>query len=127
MALRKTEEERQAKDRARTQEAFEKSPIGQARAAYARGDAFFQVEIPHSAVKGQTVFGAALTRQTHATGGTDILGLIEAEGWRLEHAGFVYVMTGQTSRDKFLASGQQTAVMGEVSGIYLFRRLAPSR
>jgi hypothetical protein len=33
----------------------------------------------------------------------------------------VFIETGQSSRDRFLASGQQTVVNGEVVGIYLFR------
>lgn len=53
---------------------------------------------------------------------TDLLGQIEEAGWRLEHANWVYIQTGQNSRDKFLASGQHVVVTGEVLGIYLFRR-----
>jgi hypothetical protein len=46
---------------------------------------------------------------------------IESEGWHLEHAGYVYRMTGSVSRDKLLSSGQQEAIHGEVLGIYIFR------
>lgn len=50
-----------------------------------------------------------------------ILDTIEAEGWLLEHAGYVYRVTRSISRDKFLSSGQQEAVEGEIIGIYIFR------
>ncbi len=46
---------------------------------------------------------------------------IEAVGWQLLHVGYVYVPTGESSRDKFLASGQYTAISGETVGVYLFR------
>ncbi len=46
---------------------------------------------------------------------------IEDEGWHLEHVGYIYRITGSESRDKFLASGQQEAVSGEIVGIYIFR------
>lgn len=52
-----------------------------------------------------------------------MLGQIEQVGWRLEQASWIFMETGQSSRDKFLASGQLTVVTGQVVGIYLFRRL----
>jgi hypothetical protein len=51
-----------------------------------------------------------------------VLGRIELAGWRLEHANWVYVETGQNSRNKFLSTGQQVVTTGQVMGIYLFRR-----
>ena len=54
---------------------------------------------------------------------SNTLDAIEAEGWQLAHAGYVFRMTGSVSRDKFLSSGQQAAVSGEVIGVYIFRRL----
>ena len=50
-----------------------------------------------------------------------MLGLIERAGWRLEHANWVFVQTGESAREKLLG-GQQSVVTGEISGIYLFRR-----
>ncbi|MGZ5362696.1 MAG: hypothetical protein ACXWZR_00685 [Mycobacterium sp.] len=52
----------------------------------------------------------------------DLLGQIELAGWRLEHANWVYVQTGQNSRNNLIATGQQVVVTGEVLGIFLFRR-----
>lgn len=50
-----------------------------------------------------------------------ILDSIEAEGWVLKHAGYVYRITRSFSRDKLLSSGQQEAVEGQIVGIYIFR------
>lgn len=121
----KTDEERAADAARRAEAAYWGSPQGKAAQAFARGDEFFQIEIPHSSVTGFTnaAFNSAtqgkirrnLTR-------TDLLGQIEETGWRLLHADWVYVQTGQNSRDKFLASGQHVVVTGEVIGMYLFRR-----
>ncbi len=127
MALfkQKTDEERAADAARAAEKAFWASPQGQALKAFERGDEFYQVEIPHSSVTGFT--NAAFN---NATAGkirqrltrTDLLGQIEEAGWHLEHADWVYIQTGQNSRDKFLASGQHVVVTGEVFGIYLFRR-----
>lgn len=35
---------------------------------------------------------------------------------------FVFVEQGQESRDKFMSSGQNVAIKGEVVGYYLFKR-----
>ena len=121
----KTEEERAAEAARNADAAFWASPQGKATEAFQRGDEFFQTEIPHSSVTGFTnaAFNSAtagkIRRQSTRT---DLLGQIEEAGWHLEHASWVYVQTGQNSRDKFLASGQHVVVTGEVIGIYLFRR-----
>jgi hypothetical protein len=47
----------------------------------------------------------------------------QSGGWRLEHVGHVFVVTSESSRDKFLRTGQQTAVSGGTIGIYLFRNI----
>jgi hypothetical protein len=64
--------------------------------------------------------GTASSTKKHE-GAPDILGGIEEQVWRLVNSAWVYVQTGQNSRDKFAASGQQVVVTGEVIGIYLFR------
>jgi hypothetical protein len=58
---------------------------------------------------------------TRTAGHAGVLEAIEVEGWRLEHVGYVYRVISSVSRDKFLSSGQQEAVTGEIVGIYLFR------
>lgn len=121
----KTDEQRAADAAKKAEAAYWASPQGKAAQAFARGDEFFQIEIPHSSVTGFT--NAAFNSATQATirrklSRTDLLGQIEETGWHLLHADWVYIQTGQNSRDKFLASGQHVVVTGEVIGIYLFRR-----
>lgn len=121
----KTDEELAAEAARAAEKAFWGSPQGQALKAFERGDEFYQVEIPHSSVTGFT--NAAFNSSTagkiqQKLTRTDLLGQIEEAGWHLEHADWVYIQTGQNSRDKFLASGQHVVVTGEVVGIYLFRR-----
>jgi len=121
---KRTKDELKARARARkTQPSFWDSPIGRARKAFADGDRYFQLELPHSQVKGMVAAMLGVTTEIkHAAGGTDTLGAVVAEGWRLLNSGWVYVQTGQESREKFLASGQQFVTRGEVVGIYLFER-----
>lgn len=121
----KTDGERAANAARQAEAAYWASPQGKAAQAFARGDEFFQIEIPHSSITGFT--NAAFNSATKGTirrnlTRTDLLGQIEETGWHLRHADWVYIQTGQNSRDKFLASGQHVVVTGEVIGIYLFRR-----
>jgi hypothetical protein len=51
-----------------------------------------------------------------------ILETIESEGWKLEHANYVFRMLETVSRDKLLSSGQQGAIKGETIAYYIFRR-----
>jgi ribosomal protein S27E len=121
----KTDEERAADAARRGEAAFWASPQGRAAKAFERGDEFFQIEIPHSSITGFTnaAFNSATAGKIRRNlTRTDLLGQIEESGWLLQHADWVYVQTGQNSRDKFLASGQHVVVTGEVIGIYLFRR-----
>jgi hypothetical protein len=50
-----------------------------------------------------------------------ILGEIESVGWRLEHAGYFYMITSETSSSRVFLSGEATAVSGVTVGVYLFR------
>lgn len=52
------------------------------------------------------------------------LSAIESQGWRHEHADYVYRTTGASSRDKLLSSGQQESMSGEILGVYIFRATA---
>jgi hypothetical protein len=69
----------------------------------------------------QVMFGAPTGTRTRDVMETGPLDEIEAEGWRLETAGYVFQPTGSQSRDRLLASGQVETIMGNVLGIYLFR------
>lgn len=96
-------------------------PAAQARAAKLAGARLFQLSLPLSQTTGRTVTMMGTYASTTTTRHASILDSIEAEGWRLEHAAYVYRVTGSVSRDKFLSSGQQEAVHGEIIGIYIFR------
>jgi len=80
-----------------------------------------QIVLPVSQTTAHVVamVGAATTSTT--TSHASVLDRIEAQGWRLEHASYVYRVTGSESRDKFLSSGQQEAIRGEIVGVYIFR------
>jgi hypothetical protein len=100
------------------------SPIGQATTAKEQGQGFFEIQLEvGSSQRDTTFFGGnndnieKTKTQSHA--GT--LAAIEAVGWRLEHVGHVFVVTSESSRNKLLLTGQQTAVSGRTIGIYLFR------
>ncbi|MGV0794403.1 hypothetical protein [Mycolicibacterium sp. XJ1819] len=84
----------------RAEEAFWKSPPGQAVQAYDRGDEFFQLQLPHSAVRYEPLGAQPRHGLTHR----DVLGQIEEAGWHLEHAAWM------------------PDPSGEVGGMYLFRR-----
>ena len=124
-----TPEERAAKAQKKHQEEklrleaeFNVSPAGQARAAKAAGMRIFQIDVPLSKTKGQTVaMIGAFAHSSKTLNYAHVIQSIEDEGWRLDHVGYVYRVTGSESRDKFMASGQQEAVSGEIVGIYIFR------
>jgi hypothetical protein len=122
--------EREAKAREKLRGAFYSSPAGQARVAFESGAKVFQYEASvkdMQAVVRPLGFGASATaRETNASrisrGPVATLNAVCDEGWELVNGSFVFVETGQQSRDKFMASGQQVAVSGTVVGYYLFRR-----
>jgi hypothetical protein len=98
------------------------TPAGLAREARERGDRFFEIQLEVGESRRDVSFGHADSgdRSAEQHGGT--LGAIEAEGWRLESTGYVFVPTGQSSRQKVLGSGESVAVSGIIVGIYLFRQ-----
>lgn len=124
LATSAKDQQQKAEQAKKAEEAFRRTPVGQASTAREQGQGFFEIQlVVGESQRDSTVFGGnnyALARDktvTHA--GT--LAAIEAVGWHLEHVGHVFVVTGESSRDKFMASGQQTAVSGKTVGIYLFR------
>ena len=101
---------------------FAESPVGLATAAKEAGQGFFEIQLKVEVSSRAVAFGTA----DFAAGGgrksfAGTLSEIEAVGWKLEHVGYVFVVTGESSRDKLLSSGQATAVSGKTMGIYLFR------
>jgi hypothetical protein len=118
-----------AKGEEKRQKAFDKAwnefwstPMGRARAAYRAGDQMFQYSI--DVMNQQAVVIAMVGAKTTSKTGdpTAVLNSVCREGWEIVSADFPFVMTGQESRDKFLASGQDVAVAGTVLGYYVFRR-----
>lgn len=119
-------EQQRALEAQRQAEASATSPVGRATAAFARGDRFFQVELEVSALTGYaSSFGSSANQITPREGTADVLGGIEAVGWHLEHAGFVFIETGATSTARMFATGEGTVTEGVVTGVYVFRRAQP--
>jgi hypothetical protein len=120
----------QQKAAAQAEAAFRASPPGQATTAKEQQQGFFEIQlVVGSSQRDSTIFGTNNTTVnksrivTHA--GT--LAAVEAVGWKLEHVGYVFMVTSESSRDKFLATGQQIAVSGQTIGIYLFRNVAAAK
>ncbi|MGI9157406.1 MAG: hypothetical protein ACR2FG_12365 [Marmoricola sp.] len=107
--------------------AFWASPVGQARTAYEQGDHLFQVdfEVMRQTAEIVAMMGSYNTKKANTP--TAILNAIVAEGWELITGSFVFVVQGEQSRDKFMASGQNVAVKGATVGYYLFRRTDHNR
>jgi hypothetical protein len=96
------------------------TPVEQAVAAREDGQGFFEVQLEvGTSQRDQTLFGSIGKSKRNSHAGT--LAAIEAAGWRLEHVGYVYQVTGESSRNRAIGTGQSTAVSGVTVGIYLFR------
>jgi hypothetical protein len=121
-AEQKREEERLAGERARQEAAFNRSPAGQARTCYQRGDHLFQVSIDLEKVTSHVVAMSNAYTGRHARDVSDVINSIAAEGWAFHTLSTTFVNEGEESRDRFLATGQQTAVRGRVVGTYVFTR-----
>jgi len=126
----KSEEERAAESAAKEQREKEKAhqqwlntPIGMATTAKEQGNGFFEIELEIGSSRRQVSFGTADFGSHKKQDFTGLLSQIENVGWKLEHVGYYFMITGETSRDKFLASGQNTAVNGKTMGVYLFRNI----
>lgn len=125
-------EAKDAKAARKAQEAFDDTPEGQARIAHQRGDQWLELEMPMRDAGALNSYGDTGRDYTKRVAGiglsrdpadvTDRISPIEAEGWDLTTAQYVYVMTGQDSREKWTSSGERVAVTGRIVGIYLFKR-----
>lgn len=119
-----SEQDRQAREEQAARDAYLASPLGQAETAHKKGQMFFQFTAAVSQVEGHaTNWDKSRGSRTRHFDAADTLGRIEALGWRLEHAGYVFVGTGEVSRGKVTSSGAVTSTSGYVQGIYLFRRV----
>jgi hypothetical protein len=146
MALvKRTEEEKAARDAAKTQKrhdkeearrqaefqkawnAFWASPAGMARRSFENGDHVFQYSLDVVNQDAVVVAMIGSTTRKKQADATDVLNAVAREGWELVNGDFVFVMEGQQSRDKFMTSGQNVAVKGTVLGYYLFKRSEANR
>ncbi len=120
-----------AQDQKRAQEkeleAFRRSPVGLARAAYEQGQYVFQLSLDVMSQEAVIIpmVGSNATQQTHDS--SVVLNAVCREGWDLISGSFVFVELGQESRDKFMSSGQNVAIKGTTVGYYLFRRAEGNR
>src|ERR1700722_14320560 len=139
MTFRKSAEEKAAKKeaqeraaaetaaaaaKARQQAAFLASPIGQATTAKEHRQGFFEVQLTvGSSQRSTSVFDAAgsTSGTSSAVSHAGTLAGIEAVGWRLEHVGYGFMITGEASHDRVFGAGETIAVNGQTVGIYLFR------
>jgi hypothetical protein len=115
-------ERKRAQQIEQARQAFYGSPAGQARQAFQNGDHAFQFSI--DVINQQAIIVAMVgsTTKQRTADPTAVVNSVCREGWELVNGDFVFVQTGQQSRDKFMSSGQNVAIAGTVVGYYLFRR-----
>jgi len=106
---------------ARAAARYAESEPGKAAAAKARGDGFFEAALAVLDLKGQSSFGETSASISRRGPNGAVLGEIEALGWRLEHASYVFLETASVSTNRLLVTGEGTAVRGVLTGLYLFR------
>lgn len=107
--------------------AFFKTPAGQARLAFDRGDRVFQYSIDVMSQQAIIVKMSNARTSQRTSDPVAILNSVCNEGWDLVTGSFVFVEQGQVSRDKFMSSGQQVAIRGTTVGYYLFDRCEANR
>jgi hypothetical protein len=113
-----------AAEEQRKRDAFMATPVGAATVAKEAGQPFFEIQLEVGGHTGSAGFGSAEGRRMTSSSATT-LGEIEKLGWRLEHAGYYFMITGETSTARVFVSGEATAVSGVTVGVYLFRNSAP--
>lgn len=104
------------------QRIFNASPQGQARKAFENGSTLFQIDLTFSETSAVVRAMEKAKTDERTFNNSETLEKIESEGWQIDHVGYVFKMLGSVSRDKFMSSGQQESVTGEIVGIYIFRR-----
>ena len=97
-----------------------------AKAAFERGDQFFQIDLPISTTLGMVADARAATKTLRAEWQADYLGEIEAQGWSLFQFTTSYIQQGgKIGRyTQGVMDWNSSAVDGTLVGIYLFRRRA---
>jgi hypothetical protein len=115
----RAEQAREAEEERRREE-FLATPYGAAKAAMEAGEAFFEIQLTVGSHVGSAGFGSIDGRHS-VSSSASTLGMIEQLGWRLEHAGYFFMITGESSTQRVFATGDNTAVSGVTVGVYLFR------
>jgi hypothetical protein len=121
-ARERKEQERAERERQRLEAAFMRSPAGQARTSFQRGDQLFQVTFDLEDIKSHVIAMTNAYTSRHANDVSEIINSIVAEGWNFHTLSTTFVNEGEESRDRFLASGQHVAVRGRIVGTYVFTR-----
>ncbi len=106
-------EQQRAQDQAaKERRRYFSTPVGKAEAAFDRGDHLFQYE--HSVMSQQAIIVAMVGSNTRkeTADPSEILNAVSRRGWELVNGSFIFVVEGEQSRDKFMASGQNVAVKG---------------
>jgi hypothetical protein len=94
--------------------------------AFARGDQILQLSFPLTQQAGRVGPTGGYTSADRTDVNADLNRVVN-QGWALVAASVAFVPSSTVSRDKFLTSGQQTAVSGEVVGYFVFARDATKR
>jgi hypothetical protein len=118
----RAEQARLAEEKRRL-DAYRSTPVGAATLAKEEGHPLFEVQLEVGGHTGDAGFGTIDGRRTTSSSAV-VLGEIESLGWRLEHAGYFFMITGETSTARVFISGEATAVSGVTVGVYLFRNTA---
>jgi hypothetical protein len=113
-------EQQQAAEEQRKRAAFLATPVGTATAAKKAGQRFLEIQLQVGGHEGTAGFGSTTSRRSAASS-AETLEAIEKLGWHLEHASYFFMITGESSTDHFMGTGQSTAVNGATIGVYLFR------
>jgi hypothetical protein len=94
----------------------------QAKSHWEAGDQIFQIMLTVGNTSGEIVPMMTAFTVSDKLDMNGVLNAILSVGWKLTQTGFAYQMTTSESRDKFMASGQQTAQRGRIMGVYIFER-----
>jgi hypothetical protein len=116
-------EQAKAAEQQRERDVFLATPVGAATAALQAGRRFLEVQLEVGGHAGSAGFGSTQGRRTSSSSAST-LEEIEQLGWRLEHASYVFMVTGETSTSRVFMTGEATTTNGVTVGVYLFRTAA---
>lgn len=117
--------QRQAQTEEASRRGWAASPLGRATAARDVGHTFFEMQLELGRAEGRAGWGTRdYESSEQITSAAELLGEIERVGWRLEHVACAFRMTGLSSTERFMTSGEETAVSGVTVGLYVFRSTA---